>query len=50
MATLLRERDALPVGHPNRAMYDDAIKKSTTHQPATAVTVDTRQESEFNKR
>jgi hypothetical protein len=50
MATLLRERDALPVGHPNRAMYDDAIKKSTTHQPATAVTVDTRQESEFNKK
>ena len=50
MAALLRERDALPVGHPNRAMYDDAIKKSTTHQPATAVTVDTRQENEFSKK
>lgn len=37
LAELIRERDALPPGHPLRATYDNAIRKETTHQPATQV-------------
>lgn len=48
LSKLTRERDALPQGHPNRALYDAKIKKLTTHQPL--VTVDNRQENEFSKK
>lgn len=34
IAKLAAERDALPVGHPMRKVYDNAITKATTHQPA----------------
>lgn len=36
---LIALRDALPVGHPNRKVYEAAITKASTHQPATSVTV-----------
>jgi hypothetical protein len=39
LAKALRERDALPPNDPNRALYDAKIKKLTTHQPGTSVTV-----------
>ena len=48
LAALIRERDALPPNSPHRAIYEDAIKKATTHQPPTT-TVDLRQDTEFNK-
>lgn len=38
---LIRERDALPPNDPKRATYDDAIKKASTHQPATTVNLST---------
>lgn len=44
---MIAERDALPQGHPNRAVYDQAIAAATTKGPL--VTVDNRQENEFNK-
>jgi hypothetical protein len=47
LAGLIKERDALPMGSPQRQTYDDAIKKATTTQPL--VTVDNRQEKEFSK-
>lgn len=50
LSLLLAERQALPPGDPRIPHYDDKLKKLTTHQPPTAVTVDTRQESEFNKK
>ncbi|MHB1176064.1 MAG: hypothetical protein ACYCZJ_13175 [Sulfuriferula sp.] len=31
---LIAERDALPPGDPNRALYDEAIQKNATHAPA----------------
>lgn len=31
---LIAERDKLPPGHPSRRLYDDAIRKQTTHAPA----------------
>jgi hypothetical protein len=34
---LMRERDALPPGHPMRAFYDQAIEKQSTHSPAVNV-------------
>lgn len=43
LTKLIAARDALPVGHPNRRLYDDAIKKATTHQPGTSVSVNTGQ-------
>lgn len=39
LARLIEERAALPSDSPHRAAYDEAIKKQTTHQPATSVTV-----------
>jgi hypothetical protein len=48
IAEMIAERDALPTGHPNRAIYDQAIKKATSHNPV--VTVDTRQETSFGKK
>lgn len=47
LAQLLAERDALPPDHPNRALYEDAIKKASMSQPV--VTVDNRQDSAFGK-
>lgn len=34
---LIMERDSVPIGDPRRNIYDQAIKKATTHQPATSV-------------
>jgi hypothetical protein len=31
---LIEARDAFPVGHPNRAILDEAIKKASSHAPA----------------
>jgi hypothetical protein len=31
---MISERDKLPPGHPARRVYDDAIRKQTTHAPA----------------
>jgi hypothetical protein len=47
VARLIQERDALPPGHPSRAVFDAAITKATTNQPL--VNVDNRQENAFGK-
>ncbi len=39
LAKLRAERDALPPGHPDRARYDAAINKATTHKPSNQQTV-----------
>jgi hypothetical protein len=39
LAKLLAERSTLPPGSPMAKFYDDMIRKQTTHQPATNVTV-----------
>lgn len=39
VAQLMTEMNALPPGDPRRAIYQSAITKATTHQPATTVTV-----------
>lgn len=49
VSQLLSEMSALPPGDQRRFTYLDAIKKATTHQPATAVNVDLKQESEYRK-
>lgn len=36
---LIAARDALPAGHPDRAFYDSAISKNTTHAPAPSASV-----------
>ena len=41
LAKLMAEMNALPPGSPLRAVYSDAIKKATTHQPAASMTVNT---------
>jgi hypothetical protein len=38
LARLIAERNALPPGHPAISTYDAAIKKATTHQPASQAT------------
>jgi len=43
LGKLIAERDRFPEGHPLRAVYDQAIAKSTTHQPATTVNVNSGQ-------
>lgn len=48
LSRLLSERDALPQGHPNRALYDQAITSASTKGPL--VNVDNRQEGEFAKK
>jgi hypothetical protein len=50
LAKLTRERDALPPGHPQRAQYDAALTKMTTHAPAPSANVTIRQETEFGKK
>jgi hypothetical protein len=37
LARLLAEREKFPPGHPMRQIYDQRIKKESTHQPATVV-------------
>jgi hypothetical protein len=37
LSKLIAARDALPVGHPNRALYDQAIQKASTHSPPVTV-------------
>jgi hypothetical protein len=39
LSRLIAERNALPLGSPARAIYDDAIKKETTTAPGVSVTV-----------
>lgn len=39
LAKLIELRDSLPPGHPNRAVYDAAINKATSHAPAPSATV-----------
>ena len=39
LGKLVAERDKFPDGHPLRAVYDQAIAKATTHQPAAQQTV-----------
>ncbi len=39
LAKLIGERDKFPPGHPIRAIYDNQIRKISTHAPATNVTV-----------
>jgi len=41
LAKLIQERDTLPQGHPNRALYDQEIRRATTHTPGTTVNVNT---------
>lgn len=43
LGKLVAERDKFPDGHPLRAVYDQAIAKATTHQPATTVNVNSGQ-------
>jgi len=40
---LMKSRDAFPVGSPQYQTIDAAIKKATTHQPGTTVSVNTGQ-------
>lgn len=47
---LIEARDSLPPGHPNRAILEDAIRKSSTHQPATTVNVNEGQRGFSNTR
>jgi hypothetical protein len=42
LAQMLSEMNALPPNDPRRALYQDAIRKATSHAPATQVNVDTR--------
>jgi hypothetical protein len=49
LGQLIAERDKLPVGSPQRALYDQAISKATTHAPAASAKVEVKQESEFGK-
>lgn len=39
LARLTAERDQYPGGHPLRQVYDDAIRKATTHQPPASQVV-----------
>lgn len=48
LTRLMQERDALPPTDPRRAIYDQAIQKQTTSQPAAIVNMP-KQEGEFQK-
>lgn len=37
LAKLIAEMQALPPGHPMRGVYENAIRKATTHQPGVSV-------------
>lgn len=47
---LVATRDALPPGDPRRVIYDNAIKKQTTHAPGTAVYMPPQEKSEQTER
>lgn len=51
ISKLMAEMNGLPPGDPRRAIYMDAIRKATTHQPATTVNVSTEKSygGEFGK-
>lgn len=49
LTRLMQERDALPAGDPRRSLYDQAINKQTTSQPAAIVNMP-RQESKFQEK
>lgn len=49
MAKLLRERNALPEGHPDRAIYEEALKRQSTHQPPIATVTLPPQEKKFDE-
>ena len=42
LSRLITERNALPQNDPQRAIYDDAIRKATTSTPAAVVNLDTK--------
>lgn len=42
LSRLITERNALPQNDPQRAIYDDAIRKATTSAPAAVVNLDTK--------
>ena len=42
---LIATRDALPPGDPRRVIYDNAIKKQTTHAPGTTVNLPAQEKS-----
>lgn len=46
---LITERDKFPVGSPMRMVYDNAIRKETTHAPGTNVNVNTGQKGLDNE-
>jgi hypothetical protein len=37
IARLIKERDKFPIGDPTRRIFDEAIKKASTHQPGVSV-------------
>ncbi|NDB70731.1 MAG: hypothetical protein EB015_22530, partial [Methylocystaceae bacterium] len=47
---LINERDALPPNDPNRAVYDRAIIKATTHSPGTTVNLPRQEIAEQSDR
>lgn len=49
LSRLMAERDALPQGDPRRAMYDQALRKQTTHAPAAVTNVSMALEREEQK-
>lgn len=49
LSRLMSEMEALPAGSPQRALYEAALKKSTTHAPGTNVSVNTGQKGLDNE-
>jgi hypothetical protein len=47
---LMFERDKLPADDPRRKIYDDAIKKATTHSPGTNVNVALSTEKKYGEK
>jgi hypothetical protein len=47
---LIAERDRLPANDPTRKLYDDAIKKATTHSPGTNVNVALSTEKKYGEK
>jgi hypothetical protein len=46
VARLIAERDLLPIGHPNRKIYDDAINKETTKAAPSVTNINMPSEGE----
>ena len=49
ISKLIAERDALPVGSPLRAVYDNAIAKETTTAPAVSVNVGDKASNKYTE-